>query len=532
MRNETLLPIAQFLARVWSDVNANVVITNKIDVPQTKLNTKTVYLLPISKLPFTDLLAAYRVWRFSIFHEAMHLKHSKIVNFDNVELEIKYILQKLLNIVEDYRIEELGKLEYGGMIVEQEFVRAIIYGVSRPPENIYDEFGQLLLLGMVKGKEPDEKVIKAVEYVKSCFKKSLHQDSYAIAKDVLDILGIDYNVAHGIEMETIIHIIFNKKKFKMVTKKKLKDAIKIYVEDKAKRNMKGGDEEENKEEQAVELLTPNKTIKEELEKIVENDKQLENTREEELKKIDNLKLPSMLDVNEDRYYDTQLISHLKAQLRKLKKGYVEIPSTHGEFDIDSYIARSSKVFIDEEKLKLKKLKVLLLLDYSNSISFVGKEFEYKSACITLAEALNELNVNFAVYGFTSYSYGNEIYLIKSFEEKWTKMNAKRLVQYPANGNTPLGYTYYSLFPLVKRYSDRNNFLFITLTDGDPTDSMYLYLQMIQKLKNHCRMIAIGFGMNIEHAVLLTKKLQNRGYDSAVALDDLKKLPEKILSLLD
>jgi hypothetical protein len=45
------------------------------------------------------------------------------------------------------------------------------------------------------------------------------------------------------------------------------------------------------------------------------------------------------------------------------------------------------------------------------------------------------------------------------------------------------------------------------------------------------MFAVAFGKNMDEAVRLALFLKELGYERYVALDDVKKLPEKVLSLL-
>lgn len=229
--------------------------------------------------------------------------------------------------------------------------------------------------------------------------------------------------------------------------------------------------------------------------------------------------------NKTPYYDTDLIVKLKSEMRKIKKGWKEVCSDTGEFDVDSYVSGSQKCFTDEEKMKVGGYKVLILLDHSASIRQYNRI--YKKACITLCEALSALGIQFAVYGFSQPMRMVSIGLIKSFKEKWTRINAKRLASFEIAGGTPLNVVYEELSKVVDR---TGKLIFITLTDGEP-NLKKTTMKQIKKLKKKCKMVAIGLGENMEKVVALTKNLKNLEYDECVALDNIKKLPEKVFKLI-
>jgi nitric oxide reductase activation protein len=232
-------------------------------------------------------------------------------------------------------------------------------------------------------------------------------------------------------------------------------------------------------------------------------------------------------VDESPYYDQELINHLVAQLRRVKRGWREVHSSSGELDVESYVSRQPKAFIDEEQVKVGGFRVMLLLDHSGSIDYY--EAEYKRACIALCECLEELGIPFAAYAFSAPDGRHtNVYLVKSFQERWTRMNAKRLAQIPARGGTPLAEVYDVLRPQVER--NKGGLHFITLTDGVPSH-FELTRMRVRSLRRHCRMIGVAVGRSMDEAVALAENLGSLGYDRYVALDNVRKLPEKILGLL-
>jgi hypothetical protein len=538
VRNEAILPIAQFLGRAWSRKPQLVVqLSTEINIPHAVENI--IRIPPPSRYPSTELISAYRLWRVSLWHESMH--H----NYGILTLWSVYAgsnLHDVLNIVEDYRIELKGVEEYPGMKRELDLRRAAYFHLAYPPRNIIETYAQLLLLGAVKSTPSiPSRVIDAVKYTKEAVGQGV--GSYTIAKEVCKMLGIQPDV-RDISLPSVIQYAVPLQK--RIRQAELRKAVEKWLEAKqqaeeAEEQLKGekheskeaskldkkSDKPEELDKEAEELLTAPDEVREEIEQAKIVDKQIEHGRKGGAAEVaEGIILPSKLDRDESKYYNQELITHLVSQLRKLRKGWKETSSTSGEFDIDSYVARHDKVFTDEEQLKVKGFKILILIDHSASI--IGYDHMYKAACIALAEGLSTLNIPFSIYVFSEFNSYTQLYLIKNFKEKWTRMNAKRLAQVQPSGGTPLHEVYYKLEPVVMK--NKGRLYFITLTDGAP-NSFTITARFIKKFRQHCRMVAVAFGRNMTQAVELAMNLKELGYDKYVALDDVKKLPEKVLSLL-
>jgi uncharacterized protein with von Willebrand factor type A (vWA) domain len=527
MRVEALLPIAQFLGRAWSGKNVKVIIGSDTTIPKTFTNI--IEIPPPSRYPVKGLVESYRLWRHSLWHEAMHqyfgIPTPKFLT-PNSYLPNRTII---FNAVEDYRVEYYGVKEYPGMKREIEFSTAIYYSLANPPKSVVEMYVQLLLFNAVKGVNIIPKnVIDAVKYTINAIKGGV--DSSTITETVCKMLNIrenDYN-QYNIPMNYTAN---NK-----IKQKELEDKVKEWVKDKNEVNeemerIEGGGRSKNEEgegdsdEEVKVILSAGEDIEKEFEQIKAENERIERMRKEIASNV-KVVLPSQLDVDESRFYDVELITHLKSQLQKLKKGWREIHSSSGEFDVESYVSKHSKIFIDEERLKVGGYKILVLVDHSGSI--YGYHYDYKKACIALSEALSSLNIPFSVYCFNTFKEYVNVYLVKGFNEKWTRMNAKRLAQLDARGGTPLTEVYNTLKPIVDRV--KGNLYFITLTDGLPNDRDSCR-EIIKKLKEKCRMYAVAISENMDNAVRLAENLKNLGYDRYVALDDVKKLPTKVLKLI-
>ena len=564
IEDKAALLIAQFLGRAWSEKPRLIV---KLDVEaETPHATMTfngrplIRMPPPSRYPLTEFVSAYRLWRTSLWRMAMHHYYG----LPKVNYGYYTVGFFVLNCIERYKIEFNGVKEYPGMMRELKLEKATYFLLAPPPEDVVEEFAQLLLMEAIKGKSPSPQALKAVKYVKEAVAKGL--DSSIITCQVCEILGVDPNdyYEHSLP-ESIIGFAVHPQKnpIKKLPKELLRTAIMDWlkarlqqIEQSSKNNVQNPKDQENRggegsegktdrstafKDQGMKGETP-ESLNEETEEILEVSDNIRSELDEweriywgiirgrkgaisEVK--DGVLVPSEFDEDESQYYDQELINHLVSKLRHLRKGWKEVPSISGELDVDSYVAGSHKPFIDEEQIKVGGLKVLLLLDHSSSIE--GFEKEYKVACVALAEALNALKIPFAIYAFAEYHGPTSIWLIKRFEEPWSRICAKRLAQVKAGGGTPLATVYERLKLLVQRHRS-SKLRFITLTDGEP-DSRPRCRDKIRELKKYCRMIAIAIGTSMENAVQLAQNLSSLGYDRYVALDNVKKLPEKVLNLL-
>jgi hypothetical protein len=571
VKNEAILPVAQFLARVWGEKpEVRVVLDYNVSVPCTDLTR--IYMPPPSRYPVTTVITGYRLWRSSLWHESMHIRYPPPA-YPPKYAQGYRVLKDVVNVIEDVRIEQLGFKEYPGMRRELDLKRAVYFYFVQPPQNNLEAYAQLMLFHAVKDAIVPECVIEAARYTYKALKEGV--DSITIALKVCKMLGVDpddrvlklpgYFInlktkkipAKDVKRTVEGWLVCKNTTQKELTKKsEQKEQGKATEREQATKEGEktsegteggGADEKAAVGEDVDEdiasdvddvdtLLEPPEEIRDELKLVEEENKRLNKIREGASDAaVGKITLPSKLDKDESVYYDQDLILHLKAQLRKLRKGWKEIQSHTGDFDIDSYVARQSKVFVDEERLKIGGFKVLILLDHSGSISKYHEK--YKKACIALAEALSTLNIPFAMYAFSQsmyYKFDVDVYLIKSFDEKWTRMNAKRLAQIEADGGTPLAKVYEKLEPIVVKGKGvgKGKLYFITLTDGDPDPGTRSRCRdLIRKYKLHAKMIAIAFGDSTEKAVSLAENLKDLGYERYIALDDLRKLPEKVLGLL-
>lgn len=108
LQNESIVEIATFLVRRWSERdNIFVEISDKVET-KTRLNENKVILTPLEKRIGSDF-QKYRQFRTSLWYEAMRIKFCKKI------LSNDHAFGFILNTMETRRIEELGRKVWRGM---------------------------------------------------------------------------------------------------------------------------------------------------------------------------------------------------------------------------------------------------------------------------------------------------------------------------------------------------------------------------------------------------------------------------------
>ena len=196
-----------------------------------------------------------------------------------------------------------------------------------------------------------------------------------------------------------------------------------------------------------------------------------------------------------------------------------------ELDVETLAEALPRPFLSDVKLSIKT-KVILLLDHSSSIADV--ELEYKQATTALCEALSYLGVKFAVYAFSTESRQVRAWVVKPPNIKWSLVCARRLAQIKAVGGTPLAEVYGLLQPALKSFRPD---IFVTLTDGEPSDFDAVRAMVQTYRKAGVKMVAIGVGRNLNDAVGIGHNLKYLNYERTLAVSRLQDMPKKVIGLL-
>ena len=514
LQNESIVEIATFLVRRWSEEEGMIVeISDKMET-KTSLNEKKVIMAPLEKRIGNDF-QKYRQFRTSLWYEAMRVKFCKKI------LSNDHAFGFILNTMETQKVEQLGRKIWKGMDDEIIFNYAYML-VARPQLNtvygrarIVEAFYQYFMFGAIKGEIQSshfEKIKKATEFAKKIVKKAIEEkyDADLLEKNVSEIVKI-------LDIDSLLTIPISIPYMKAgmaLSEEELLKILKIISKNKE------GDF--GSADSAFVLRGDN--VYDEYKVLLDENKKMEN------KGLSpdaiGIQIPPTKNVNETTIYDMNLINRLKIKFKEWKYGWKEQHHRFGdEFDEESYIEGHEPFFIDVKKSI--KTKIVILLDHSSSIA--SDALEYKKATLALCEVLAFLKVKFAVYAFSTQNRSVVCWSIKQENVKWNNITAKRLAQIVANGSTPLAEVYDKMFPMLQ---SRRPDIFLTLTDGEPSDPDAVR-NMTKSLKGlGINMVALGLGPNTVRATTIANNLRHLGYEKTMAVSRLNDIPSKVISILE
>jgi len=514
LKNESLLEIATFLVRRWSEKdNIIVEISDRVET-RTRLHENKVMITPLEKRIGNDF-QKYRQFRTSLWYEAMRIKYCKKI------LSNDHAFGFILNTLETQRVEQLGRKIWKGM--NDEIIFNYTYMLVARPQlhtvygkaRIVEAFYQYFMFGAIKGEIQSsnfEKIKDASLFAKKIIKKAIDED--------LDTDWIEKNITAIIKILDIdslltipVSLPFMKAGMALSEEELLK-ILKIISKNKE------GD---------FGSVDPTSVISgdnvyDEYKVLLDENKKTENKglSSEEI----GIQIPSTSNVDETTIYDMNLINGLKMKFKEWKYGWKEQHFRSGdEFDEENYIDGHEPFFIDIKKSI--KTKIVILLDHSSSIA--SDAIEYKKATLALCEVLSFLKVKFAVYAFSTENRSVVCWSIKPENLKWNNIAAKRLAQIVANGSTPLAEVYDKMLPILQA---KRPDIFLTLTDGEPSDSDAVR-NMTKIFKGlGISMVALGLGPNTVRATTIANNLRYLGYEKTVAVSRLNDIPSKVISILD
>ena len=513
LQNETLIEIATFLVRRWSE-NEKIIVefSEKVET-RTRLNENRVILTPMEKRIGNDF-QRYRQFRTSLWYEAMRIKFCKKI------LSNDHAFGFILNTLETRRIEILGRKVWKGMDEEIMFNYAYMF-LSRPKLNmvygkarVVEAFYQYFMFGAFKGEIQSshfEKIRKASEFAKKIVNTALEKnyDTEYLEKkiaEIIKILDID-------SLQTIPISLPFMKPGMAVTEKDILKFLKVVTKNK----------EGDFGKLDPQAIFRGDNVKDEYRVLLEENKKNENIGISP--ETIGIQIPTTRNVDETVIYDMDLINNLKTRFKEWKTGWKEQHlSTGDEFDEENFIDGHEPFFTDEKKSI--KTKITILLDHSSSIA--SNAIEYKKATLALCEVLAYLKVQFSVYAFSTQNRAVVCWMIKPDNVKWNYICAKRLAQIVANGSTPLAEVYDRMLPILQ---SKKPDIFLTLTDGEPSDSNAVR-NMIKTIKSlEIKMVALGFGPNTIRATTIANNLNHLGFERTVATSRLIDIPSKVIGLI-
>jgi hypothetical protein len=513
LRNDTLVEIATFLARRWSEKEKITVEFSDKKETITKLKENKVSLVSPERYAGTDF-EKYRQFRVAIWYEAMRIKFCKKI------LSNDHAFGFILNTLETRRIETLGRRIWRGMDEELIFSYTYLW-LYRPQlgsilgkSRIVEAFFQKFLLGDIKGElQPSfaDRVVLASEKAREIVAEAVEKryDTDWLEKkvpDILSILNID-------SLTTIPLAVPWRGPGLMITPQDFAKAMQRIIQNK----------ETDFGKIDIDNIISGKNIADEFKVIKEEDKKNQN------RGLGNesigIQIPGSTNVDETRIYDQDLIGNLKTKFKEWRTSWKEQHSIVGEeFDEESYV-EGYKPFVTDVKKSIKS-KIVILLDHSSSIT--DQQTEYKKATLALCEVLSFLKIKFSVFAFNTTQKQVVCWMVKPEDVKWNNACAKRLAQIEANGGTPLADVYQKMFPILK---SKKPDIFLTLSDGEPSDPDAVRT-MVKSLKTlGIKMVAIGVGHDTFSATTIANNLKYLGYEKTLAVSRLKDIPNRVLAVL-
>jgi len=514
LQNDSLVEIATFLVRRWSEKdNIIIEISDKTET-KTRLKENKVILTPLEKRIGSNF-QKYRQFRTSLWYEAMRIKYCKKI------LSNDHAFGFILNTMETQRIEQLGREIWKGM--DNEIIFNYTYMLVARPQlhtvygkaRIVEAFYQYFMFGVIKGEMQSsnfEKIKKASTFAKKIVKQAINEkkDTDWIEKNISEIIKI-------LDIDSLLTIPISLPFMKAgmaLSEEELLKVLKIISKNK---------------EGELGTIDPSSIIRgdevyDEYKVLLDENKKTENKGLSS--ETIGIQIPSTKNVDETSIYDMRLINGLKIKFKEWKSGWKEQHLRSGdEFDEENYIDGNEPFFTDVKKSI--KTKIVILLDHSSSIS--SDAMEYKKATLALCEVLAFLKVKFAVYAFSTENRSMVCWSIKPDNVKWNNNTAKRLAQIVANGSTPLAEVYSKMFPILQ--SKRPD-IFLTLTDGEPSDPDAVR-NMTKSFKGlGINMIALGLGPNTIRATTIANNLKHLGYEKTMAVSRLNDIPNKVMSILE
>ena len=268
-------------------------------------------------------------------------------------------------------------------------------------------------------------------------------------------------------------------------------------------------------------------INEEFRTIVNESKKNDNKGFETTENL-SIAIPDNMGVDENAIYDFDLINKVKTALKEWRSGWKEKYDFNGdEIEIENYIEKQPKIFINDKKIAIN-VKISVLLDLSSSIE--DNEIEYKKATVALCEGLEYLGIKFSIYAFNTESRTVKCWVIKPPTARWGSIYARRLMQVKPIGGTPLAEIYKILQPSISAFKPD---IFVTLTDGEPSDMDAVRSVVLSYKRSGVEMIAIGLGSDLGDAIGIGHNLKYLNYQRILTLSKkrLQDLPKKVLGLL-
>lgn len=425
----------------------------------------------------------WRWWRFAVFHESQHDLRSppdKVGFATEVVHEAGGVIStgprklmphvkvamRVVNLVEDYRIEKVGLRTYLGYVSEQEWRRKVAakYWLGEKPEKMcLCEIDTILL---------DFQRSLLLEHPSDSLTVEMWSGMARGCETVPEVKEVAVNV-----MKYLLDK-FDEEEFAKAMGPDLCEMFLVFVPGDAADVLKEHPELAGSPLLMVEWERVKSRLTEEAPDVDASMIQEEKLLEEELQMLSvrpvsdaPMPLPGSGDL---------AVQRLMTFLRRWRVGWVEVLNDKGDdIDPEEFILsrvtdeKHDKFFLDERLLS-PKTDVALLVDMSGSIHDDNLTVPYLSAMAVIGHALNFIGTKFAMYAFDGADCekegrqkGSSFWVVKRLEERWDSGAINRLASLRGRGGTPLSRAlrFVQFYQRIKRFKR-----VVVITDGRPDNA--------------------------------------------------------------
>jgi len=519
------------LCRIWSDApRIFIMVMERTQSFSTSYDSttetyKVILSSSVKSFAEPDTLENYRFCRYATWHEAMH---TNMTDFGNIKL-IKELNLDLsaYNILEDYRIEEIGLKEYLGYRSEKDFIRKT--STRKYMENVHvksdmgDVFQYVLNeLHYRDGEAPlpskysefKHRLDGVIDDARSQLFKADHGKRIIDLTETLTRIWNDMGFPKsGANSMTSMADLANMSP--QMSKKGMKEMSDKYqtsshISNEHKRTVKAKSDKEGQEKEGI-----------------SGDSKVEM---EELSKPGTMKITipegHMAGYSQYSNYANSVKPTLRHIIKSIKRELSEVNSDEGsEVDTDEYLNRSPKPYIDDVKNRVMN-DILLIFDVSASTSDFNHL--YIGSLISLCEVLTGLNISYGVYSFCEPSEVKSLRIIKTKQEPYNDIIKGRIGSMRSEGRTPTASMLISVRETLHRY--KHIFLF---TDGASTEPLDETKAQFHKMSNKSFYV-IGYANSSCYSSIrnhIRYCLHARHARNYRIISDIAKLPHVILELV-
>ena len=226
---------------------------------------------------------------------------------------------------------------------------------------------------------------------------------------------------------------------------------------------------------------------------------------------------------------------LMAQLRRLKIGFEEILGHEGgDMDVGEYLmakmngkVKNGKYFYDEEQLS-PRTDLAVLVDVSGSTA--GVKDLYQRGLGIIGRVLQRLEMKMELWNFTGHGGDCLLNLVKKLDEPWGKLHESRLTGQSHRGGTPL---LMALRGIKNRMMESGQDTLVIVTDGMPSNESEVKREIQKMVRLGIKVFMLGISVHGRDVTIEKLFALMGGADPTTiqVIEHLEELPQAFFKLL-